>query len=132
MSTVRRWNPDGIAAPAYGYSHAVLTGNATRWLHLAGQIGTRPDRSVPEGLAGQLDACFANIDTALADAGMGRADVVKLTVYLTVGTPDAIAIYRERRNAWVGEAPHPAATLLIVAGLAGDGLLAEVDCVAAR
>jgi enamine deaminase RidA (YjgF/YER057c/UK114 family) len=110
----------------------VLTTGAERWLHLAGQIGLRPDRTLPETLEGQIDQCLANIDTALADAGMARADVVKLTFYLTDGAPEAIAAYRARRNAWLGEGPQPAATLLIVAGLAGPGLKVEVDCVAAR
>lgn len=132
MPVSRHWNPDGIAAPVFGYSHAVLTTGATRWLHLAGQVGLRPDWTLPEGLEEQVDQCLANIDTALSDAGMSRADVVKLTFYLTDGSPEAIAAYRARRNAWVGDGPLPAATLLIVAGLAGAGLKVEIDCVAAQ
>ena len=132
MTTIRRWNPPGIAAPASRYSHAVLAEHAEQWLHLAGQVGVRPDGSVAEGLGAQVEQCLANVDAGLRGAGMGRADVVKLTFYLTVGTPEAIATYRACRDAWTGDVIPPASTLLIVAGLASPALLAEVDCVAAR
>ncbi len=131
MNASRRWNPPGIAAPVYGYSHAVLTTNATQWLHLSGQIGIRPDRTVADGLEAQLDQCFSNIDTALTDAGMTRENLVKLTIYLTSSAPDAISTYRARRDAFVGTGTPPAATLLVVAALAGAGLLVEVDAIAA-
>lgn len=129
--TNRHGNPPGIAPPASRYSHAVLTENAARWLTMAGQLGTRPDGIIAEGLAAQLDACFANIDTGLRAAGMSKADLVKLTVYLTDGSPAAVATYRARRDAWIGDGPAPAATLLIVAGLAAPAFLCEVDAVAA-
>ena len=131
MTTLRRWNPEGIAAPASRYAHAVLVEGAARWLHLSGQIGTLPDGRVAEGLAAQLDACFANVAAGLAAAGMTKADLVKLTIYLTDGSPEAVTTYRARRDAWVGDGPLPAATLLIVAGLASPALLDEVDAVAA-
>jgi enamine deaminase RidA (YjgF/YER057c/UK114 family) len=131
MTTIRRWNPEGIAAPASRYSHAVLATGASRWLHLSGQVGVAPDGAVAQGLAAQIDQCLANIDAGLASAGMTRADVVKLTFYLTDGSPEAIATYRTRRDAWVGDGPVPAATLLVVSALASPALLAEVDCIAA-
>ena len=132
MTTIRRWNPAGIAAPASRYCHAVLAEGAAQWLHLAGQVGVRLDGCVAEGLQAQIEQCLANVDVGLRAAGMGRADVVKLTFYLTLGTPEAIATYRAARDAWTGDVIPPASTLLIVAGLASPALLAEVDCVAAR
>jgi 2-iminobutanoate/2-iminopropanoate deaminase len=132
MTTIRRWNPPGIAAPASRFSHAVLADQTAQWLHLSGQVGVRPDGTVAEGLQAQIEQCLANVDAGLRDAGMARSDVVKLTFFLTIGTPEAITTYRAARDAWVGDAVPPAATLLIVAGLASPALLAEVDCVAAR
>jgi len=127
----RRWNPAGLAPPASRYSHAVLTTGASRWLHLSGQLGLRPDGSLPDGLEGQLDQAFANVGTALADAGMGLSDLVRLTVYLTDASPAAVAAYRSRRDLWLADAPAPAATLLVVAGLAAPQFLVEVDAIAA-
>jgi enamine deaminase RidA (YjgF/YER057c/UK114 family)/GNAT superfamily N-acetyltransferase len=131
MTTIRRWNPDTMPRPASRYSQAALATGVTAWLHLSGQVGNRADGSTVAGLQGQLEQCLANVDAGLAAAGMGRGDVVKLTFYLTDGSADAIAIYRAARDAWVGAGDPPACTLLIVAGLAGPGWLAEVDCVAA-
>lgn len=128
---LRHWNPEGIFPPASRYSHAVLATGATKWLHLAGQLGIHPDGRTAEGLAAQLDQALANIDTALAAAGMGRDNLVKLTFYLTDGAPEAVAAYRERRDFWLGDAPAPAATLLIVAALAGPAFLVEIDAIAA-
>jgi 2-iminobutanoate/2-iminopropanoate deaminase len=127
----RKWNPAGMPPPASRYSHAVLTTGATRWLTLSGQLGLLPDGTVAQGLGGQMDAALANIDAALREAGMTRADLVKITVYLTDNTSEAVATYRARRDAWVGDAPAPAATLLIVAGLASPAFLCEIDAVAA-
>jgi 2-iminobutanoate/2-iminopropanoate deaminase len=128
---LRIWNPDGIAKPASRYSHCALAEGVTARLEISGQVGVRPDGSVAEGLDAQLDAAFANVDAALASAGMGRGNLMKITVYLTENRPEAVAAYRARRDAWVGEATPPASTLLIVAGLASPALLCEVDAIAA-
>lgn len=125
------WNPAGMPTPASRYSHVALAEGVTRRLEISGQVGIRPDGSVAEGLAAQLDQAFANIDTALAAGGMGRGNLMKITVYLTQNAPEAITAYRARRDVWVGEATPPAATLLIVAGLASPLLLCEVDAMAA-
>lgn len=116
--------------PASRYSQVALAEGVTRRLEIAGQVGVRPDGSVAEGLADQLDTALANIDRALAAAGMTHANLMKITVYLTENSPEAINLYRQRRDVWVGDGPPPAATLLIVAGLASPALLVEVDAVA--
>lgn len=128
---IRLWNPETMPKPASRYSMCALAEGATRRLEISGQVGMHPDGTVADGLANQLDAALANVDRALAAAGMGRANLMKITVYLTENSPEAIAIYRARRDAWVGEAPPPAATLLVVAGLASPALLVEVDAIAA-
>lgn len=131
MPTLRLWNPEGIAAPASRYSHAALVEGPARWLHLSGQVGVAPDGRVAEGLAAQLDQCLANIDAALASAGMTRANLVKITWYLTDSSSDSISIYRARRDLWLADVPAPASTLLVVAALASPAFLVEVDVVAA-
>lgn len=128
---LRIWNPETMPRPASRYSHCALAENVTRRLEISGQVGIRPDGTVAEGLEAQLDQAFANIDAALADAGMGRGNLMKITVYLTQNTPEAVAAYRTRRDVWIGGHEAPAATLLIVVGLASPALLCEVDAVAA-
>ena len=131
MTTIHHWNPLGIAPPSSRFSHAALATGATRHLHLSGQVGTSPDGKIAVGLDAQLDAAFANVAAGLTDAGMTKANLMKLVVYLTEATPEAITSYRARRDVWVGDTSPPAATLLIVAGLANPAWLVEVDAYAA-
>ena len=131
MPVSRFWNPPSLPPPASCYSQAVLTTGATRWLHLSGQLGVGRDGTLADGLAAQIDQALANIDAALADANMARTDLVKLTFYLTKADAASIATYRARRDVFIGTATPPTATLLIVAGLAAPGYLAEIDAVAA-
>lgn len=127
----RAFNPDGIATPASRYSHCVETAGAPRWLHVAGQVGVGPDGEPGAGLDSQIDLCLANIDTALAAAGMSKQALVKLTAYLTSDAPEAIAAFRTRRDAWIGDAPPPASTLVVVKALASPAWLVEIEAVAA-
>lgn len=129
---IKAYNPAGIAAPASRYSHCVEAPASARWLHVSGQVGVTPDGRVCEGLGAQLDQCFANIDAALTGAGMTKANLVKITVYLTVPGADAVALYRQRRDAWIGTSGHaPAATYLVIQELASPAFLCEVEAVAA-
>lgn len=128
---IRLWNPETMAKPASRYTHCALAEHTTRRLEISGQVGVRPDGTVPDTLAAQLDQALANVDAALASAGMSRDDLLKITVYLTQNTSESVQTYRARRDAWVGDRTPPAATLLIVAGLASPALLCEVDAVAA-
>ncbi len=128
---IRLWTPQTMPQPASRYSQCALAEGTTRRLEISGQVGNHPDGTLAQGLAAQLDAALANIDRALAAAGMSRANLMKITVYLTENTPEAVSIYRARRDLWVGEHPPPAATLLIVSGLASPALVVEVDAIAA-
>jgi putative acetyltransferase len=124
-------NPEGVAAPASRYSHVALAGGGARVAAFAGQIGLRPDGSLPEGLAAQLDQCFANVDACLAAAGLARENLMRITVYMTDPSAKAVATYRARRDAWIGDGPAPTATYVVVAGLAAPRLLCEVEALAA-
>jgi 2-iminobutanoate/2-iminopropanoate deaminase len=128
---IRRWNPDALPAPASRYSHLALAEGATRRLEISGQVGLYPDGTLAEGLAAQLEAALANVDRALVAAGMDRSNLMKITVYLTDPGAEAVALYRAVRDAWVGSFEAPAATLLVVAGLASPAWLVEVDAIAA-
>jgi enamine deaminase RidA (YjgF/YER057c/UK114 family) len=128
---IRRWSPETMPKPASRYSQLALAEGATRRLEISGQIGQHPDGTLAIGLGPQLSAALANVDLALAAAGMGRENLMKITVYLTENSAQAVATYRAVRDAWVGATTAPAATLLIVSGLAAPDLLVEVDAVAA-
>jgi enamine deaminase RidA (YjgF/YER057c/UK114 family) len=122
-------NAPTIAAPAGRYSHAVEVRHPANFLHISGQVGFRPDGSLPADFAGQADQSWRNISAILADAGMTMNDLVKITVFLT--RPEDIAEFRSIRDRHLGSA-IPASSLLIVSRLVIPELLVEVEAVAAR
>lgn len=120
--------PDDIAAPAANYAHARLTEGAGRWLHTSGVVPIAPDGSVPPGLAQQAEVVWANIGAMLRDAGMGPADVVSVTTYVTPGH-DLTDVMAVRDRALEGNLA--ASTLLVVPQLARPEWLMEIAVIAA-
>ena len=87
MVTHRQIQPSEIAPPAAQYVHAVLTTDATRWLHTSGVVPTRPDGSVPEAIDEQAEVVWANISAMLSDAEMSVDNIVSVTTYAVIGQP---------------------------------------------
>lgn len=107
------------------YSQAIETHG---FLFTAGQIGLDPAtmKIVEGGIDAQAGRVFDNLEAVLASAGLGFADVVKTTVYLTsmANFPAMNAIYAKR----FGE-HRPARSTVGVAELPA-GALVEVDVIA--
>lgn len=122
-------NPTGVHAPVAAYSHQVEVPAGARWLVLAGQVGLRPDGTLPTDPAEQLEVVLDNVRRNLDAAGMTVGDIVKLTTYL-VGEvePDR---RRQVFGAFFGD-HRPCTTLLYVSALGTPALKAEVDAWAAR
>jgi len=116
-------NPETLHKPLGGYSHQVeITGG--RMLLISGQVGIRPDGTIPEDPIEQLDIAFENIFRNLQAANMQVTDLVKLTTYL-VGEWDT-----DKRRALVASklASHqPAMTLMYAAALASPAIKVEID-----
>jgi len=121
--------PEGIAPPAARYAHARLTEDARRWLHTSGVVPIAPDGSVPEKLADQAEAIWANIGAILDEADMTPADVVSVTTYVTPGH-DLAPVMAARDRALDGSLA--ASTLVVVPELARPEWLMEIAVIAAR
>ena len=125
----RFFNPSSIAAPNSRYSHAVALPLSARRLVISGQVGVRPDGTVPEGLEAQAEAAWDNLEAILAEAGMGVNDLVKTTVFCT--QPGSVAVVRRVRERRLnGHAPT--STYLEVAGLASPAFLFEIEAEAVK
>jgi enamine deaminase RidA (YjgF/YER057c/UK114 family) len=130
MSLIRNI-PTSIAAPmpAAKYSHSVEVPANARWLYVSGQLGARPDGSVPETFDEQIEWCWKNIVAVLEASDMGIEDLVKVTTFLTDRSQ------REKnaevRGRYLGET-RPAQTLLFISGLTLPPYLCEVEAVAAK
>ena len=130
MSLIRKI-PSNVAPPmpAAKYSHSVEVPPNARWLYVSGQLGARPDGSVPESFDEQIEWCWKNIVTVLEASNMGIADLVKVTTFLTDrGQREKNA---EVRGRYLGDT-RPAQTLLFVSGLTLPPYLCEVEAIAAK
>lgn len=113
--------------PPTGYTHAVEVLNPKRIVFVSGLTGRRADGSLPEEVAGQTEQAFANLETLLAQAGLTKAYVTKLTFYVT-REEDLPAFYQ----AWRPQlpSPPPAITGVLVKALVNPALLMEFDAIA--
>jgi 2-iminobutanoate/2-iminopropanoate deaminase len=129
---IKAYNPADMAAPVARYSHCVEAKPGARWLHVAGQVGIALDGTLKVGIAEQTAQCFANIEAALRSASMTKANLVKLTTFVTSSAGETVAAYRSGRDQWLADLPNPpAATYLVVAGLAHPDFLIEIEAIAA-
>jgi enamine deaminase RidA (YjgF/YER057c/UK114 family) len=128
MSVVRRHNPPTVAAPQGKYHHASVhpLGDGLKRLVMAGQVGVKPDGTLPSDLAGQIEAAWDNVLAVLASEGFGPADLVKIVYFTTDGSPEALKVSREIRARKLGDV-SPSSTYLVVAGLAGPNLKVEIE-----
>jgi enamine deaminase RidA (YjgF/YER057c/UK114 family) len=120
--------PADIAAPAANYAHAVVTENATRWLHTSGVVPVAPDGSTPDALADQAALVWTNIAAMLREADMAPADIVSVTTYVVVGQ-DLATVMAARDTALGGH--RAASTLVTVPALARPEWRLEIAVVAA-
>ena len=127
MSTAR--NPETIAAPAGRYVHQIEVDNPSRILFISGQIGIRPDGSVPADPIEQLEVAIENVLRNLEAAGLGVEALTKVTTYV-VGELDPVgrrAVLDKLLGAHVSTS-----TLVFVAALARPEYRVEVDAWAAE
>jgi len=124
-------DPDGMAVMGTpNYTHAMVTENVGRWLHIAGQVGVLPDGSTASGTLAQCRQAFANIGALLDAAGMTKDDVAHLRIYL-IDRDDILAL-REARSEFFGADKVIPSTLLLVSGLVKPEWRVELEIVAAR
>jgi enamine deaminase RidA (YjgF/YER057c/UK114 family) len=125
----RSFSPGAIRPPFGRYSHAVSLDAPQKLLVISGQLAVRPDGSVPEDVGEQTALVLAAIDACLAEAGLDRADVLRLSAYIT--EPEYREAYMRVRDAWVAD-PPPASTLLVVKALALPACKVEIEAIAGR
>ena len=110
-----------------GYSRAVIDGDLA---FVAGTTGyDYATMTMPPDVTSQSRNCFRTIEAALKEGGFAMADIVRATYYVT----DAKDV--DAHFAVCGEVLgdiRPAATLLIVVGLARPEMKVEIEVTAKR
>lgn len=125
MSDKEAIQPDGMAVPKAPYSPVVVSGDL---VYTAGQVGFDADGNLVDGGIGeQTRQALENVRTALAAAGCGLGDVLKVNAYLA-----DLADFEGFNEVYTSffTAPYPARTTVGVS-LPG-ALVVEIEAVARR
>ena len=125
-------NPQGLYDPSgNAYSHVAEVHADSRLLFIAGQGGEDRNGQLSPLFAEQARQALANLETALASKGASLAQVFKLTLLIVEHSEARLHEWvAEADRAW-GRCMKPTCTLIPVPRLALDGMLVEIEAVAA-
>jgi enamine deaminase RidA (YjgF/YER057c/UK114 family) len=132
--TITLVNPAGL--PTVDIYRHVSVATGSKMVFMAGQVAVdAAGATVGVGdVAAQVEQCYLNVATALAEVGASFDDVAKLTIFAVDLTPDTMPLFVEgvaRAAAKLGiGVPLAPLTGIGVAALAGPDLLVEVEAIA--
>ena len=128
----RYLNPEELNTPRF-YSHAVTAEGAGKLVCVSGQVSWDASGNVvgKGDMRAQSEQVFKNVGHALAAAGAGWDDVIKMNGYMVGMNAERVGAYREVRQRFLKEGVLPASTLVGVEALVHPDLLLEVEVVAA-
>ena len=124
-------NPDDAwDSTQYGFSQAVVA-EAGDLVFVSGQVDWDRDQRIGHAdLASQTPGAFANLIRVLQEAGAAAADVTALRIYIVADPADDTSAVSEALRRTFGPGPGPAATWIMVRGLADPSFLIEVEATA--
>src|SRR5215471_19174623 len=119
-----------ISSPP-GYSHAVVV-NGGKMIFLSGQVALNKQGEMvgKDDFAAQATQVFANLRAALAAAGAGPKDVIKLNYYVVGLNREKLVALRTVRDQFIDKEHAPASTLAGVQALFREDAMLEVEAVA--
>jgi enamine deaminase RidA (YjgF/YER057c/UK114 family) len=122
-------NPEELPTPESYTQVVAATGG--RLVFVAGQVADDRQGNLvaPGDLAAQARQAFANVGRAIAAAGAGPEEVVRITIYVVDHRPEYLPLISKARIAVFG-GHKPADTIVGVATLAEPGYLIEVEAIA--
>lgn len=130
MSKLQRVNPSSVAPPVGMYSHLSIAPPNARIATFSGQIGLPPTGGdLPTTAAEQTRLVFDAIETLLSSQGATPADLVRLMT-MVVGRENLAefnTVRAEIYRRWFPDNEFPANTVVLVAGLAAEPILVEVE-----
>jgi 2-iminobutanoate/2-iminopropanoate deaminase len=135
MAQIDVFNPDTINTPRAPYSHVAEVGPGAKLVVIAGQVAIdRAGKVVGEGdIEKQAAQVFANLGDALKAAGADWKNVIQFMSFLTrrQDIPGFAAFRAREFKKFYPDSAFPPNTLLIVAGLASEEIILEVQAIAA-
>ncbi len=130
MSKLDHPRPEGLLDNS-AFSQ-VVSATGTRTVHTAGQVSIDERGGIigAGDLAAQTAQAMRNVGLALAAAGAGYADIVKITTYVVNYKPEHRAVIGAARAPFFSNGTPPASTLVGVSALALPDWLVEIEAVA--
>nr|OQO13833.1 hypothetical protein B0A51_17530 [Rachicladosporium sp. CCFEE 5018] len=122
------YNPHNTRISPY-YSYVAQQPPNSTLITFAGQIGIRPDGSIPSDPIEQIREAFLNLRKCLDAAGARTEDILKFT-YFIVNYDPSNPQHRVPVSEFLGD-HRPATTLVPVTALALPNIIFEVDAIAA-
>lgn len=124
-------NPEGLYDPrANGYSHLAQFPAGWRIITPAGQGGETADTELSSDFRTQFAQAVENTRTVLAAAGATLEDIAKINLLIVDHDREKFRIMTEEVERVWGDR-KPAMTLIPVPALALEGMLVEIDVIAA-
>ncbi len=116
---------------AFNLNHAIEVSGAQRTLYLSGQTATTADGHAmhPGDIVSQFQAAWDNLKDALAAAGMGPSNVVRLNMY-TTDVDAFMAAAADLVPIFAGDGVKPVSTLLGVNRLYDPAIMIELEATA--
>ena len=125
-------NPDTLLAPR-GYTHVVTIAGPAKLIFVSGQVAVDKEGKLvgPGDLKAQIRQAATNLKAALAAVGATSKDIVKTNTYIVNYKQSDYSAMRDARSELFPEGEPPASTLVGVTSLAVDGLMVEMEAIAA-
>jgi len=120
-------NAPDAPQPSGGYAQALELAGHERLLFVSGQIPESAGGEVPGDFGAQCRLVWANIEAQLRAAGMGTANIVKVTTFLS--SRDHRAENSAIRAEVLGEGPY--ALTVIICDIYDEAWLLEIEVIAA-
>lgn len=132
MNQIQWLNPKELRDSSdYGYSQITVVPPGATLVYVAGQLGEDEKGNFSFYFAAQLKQAFANLRTALAAVGATPEQVIKITILSVNHDAEKQRLISLERHAMWPDERKPASTLIPVPRLAVEGLLFEIDAIAA-
>ncbi len=114
-------------AAAFCDAVRIETGDAV-YLHVSGQTPIDDEgRLVGETMLEQTRQVLRRIDRVLRHEGAAMTDIVRVRVYVTDISPEALRQVHEARNEVFPPDSRPASTLVQISGIIRPGAMIEID-----
>ena len=124
--------PDLWDSTRHGFSQAVVA-TPGETIHVSGQVDWDVDRRIgSDDLGQQAKGAFANLERALGAAGARLEDVVALRLYIVAEPGADLSSVGDALRSTFEQGHGPAATWILVRGLANPAFLIEIEATAIR